>query len=123
MPIRGRLKSGQAGACPFSARVAAIQMTSCANVARNLAVAGELPLDITVDESANDPATPARIVAVGRRLVDELGAAAVVLGCAGMAAHKKPAAEALRVPPTARAPLGVANSPAIPEPDPSTPAA
>ncbi len=33
------------------------------------------------------------------------------------------AAEALRVPPTARAPLGVANSPAIPEPDPSTPAA
>ncbi|MDH4074153.1 MAG: aspartate/glutamate racemase family protein [Gammaproteobacteria bacterium] len=61
-------------------------------------LAGELPLDITVDQSVNDPATPARIVEQGRRLVDELGAGAVVLGCAGMAAHKKPAAEALRVP-------------------------
>lgn len=33
------------------------------------------------------------------------------------------AAAALEVPPTARAPLGVANSPVMPEPDPSTPAA
>ena len=34
------------------------------------------------------------------------------------------AAAALQVPPTARSPLGVANQPAIPEPDPdSTPAA
>ena len=61
-------------------------------------LAGELPLDITVDQSANDPATLDRIVKVGQRLLDESGAEVLVLGCAGMAAHKKPAAEALRVP-------------------------
>ena len=58
----------------------------------------ELPLDVSVDESANDPATLDKIITQGRRLVDKLGAEVLVLGCAGMAAHKKPAAEALRVP-------------------------
>ena len=61
-------------------------------------LAGELPLDISVDESANEPEMLERIITQGRRLVDELGANVVVLGCAGMAAHKNPAAEALRVP-------------------------
>ena len=61
-------------------------------------LAGELPLDITVDQSANDPATLDRIISVGRRLLDEFGAEVLILGCAGMAAHKKPAAKALRVP-------------------------
>ena len=61
-------------------------------------LAGELPLDVSVDESANDPATFDKIVTQGRRLVEESGADVIVLGCAGMAAHKKPAAEALRVP-------------------------
>lgn len=58
----------------------------------------ELPLDVSVDESANDPETLDKICMQGRRLVDDLGAEVLVLGCAGMAAHKKPAAEALRVP-------------------------
>ena len=53
-------------------------------------LAGELPLDISVDESANEPETLERIITQGRRLVDELGANVVVLGCAGMAAHKNP---------------------------------
>jgi allantoin racemase len=61
-------------------------------------LAGELPLDISVDQSANDPAAMDRIVKMGQRLIDELGAEVVILGCAGMTAHKKPAAEALRVP-------------------------
>lgn len=61
-------------------------------------LAGELPLDVSVDESANDPATFDKIVQQGRRLVEEFGADVLVLGCAGMAAHKKPAADALRVP-------------------------
>lgn len=61
-------------------------------------LAGELPLDITVNESANDPATLDRIVAQGRRLVREQGADVLVLGCAGMAVHRHAAAEALRVP-------------------------
>lgn len=61
-------------------------------------LAAELPLDITVEESASGPGTLEKIVSVGRRLVDEKRADVVVLGCAGMAAHKKPAADALRVP-------------------------
>ena len=61
-------------------------------------LAGELPLDVSVDESANDPGTLDKIVAQGRRLINELGADVLILGCAGMVAHKKPAAQALRVP-------------------------
>lgn len=61
-------------------------------------LAGELPLDVSVDESANDPATLDKIIRQGRRLIDQFGAEVLILGCAGMAAHNKTAAEALRVP-------------------------
>ncbi len=61
-------------------------------------LAGELPLDITVDEAANDPDTLEKVVAAGRRLVDELGAEVLILGCAGMAALREPAERALGVP-------------------------
>lgn len=60
--------------------------------------AGERPLGISVDAAANDPATLGKIVAAGRELVDEDGAGMLVLGCAGLAAHRKPAQEALGVP-------------------------
>ena len=61
-------------------------------------LAGELPLDVSVDESANDPGTLEKILQQGQRLIDELGAEVIVLGCAGMAAHKSPATDALQVP-------------------------
>ena len=61
-------------------------------------LAAELPLGISVDDSANAPDTLAKVIHCGRRLIDEFGAKAIILGCAGMAAHKKPAADALRVP-------------------------
>ena len=61
-------------------------------------LAGELPLDVTVDESANDPGTLDRIIVQGRRLIDDYGADVLVLGCAGMAAHRERAAKALSVP-------------------------
>ena len=54
-------------------------------------LAGELPLDISVDEAANDPDTMAKIVTTGRRLIGKLGAEVLILGCAGMAAWKEPA--------------------------------
>ena len=60
--------------------------------------AGERPLDITVDQSANDPATLDRIVEAGRLLVSEDGAEMVILGCAGMVGHREPAQKALGVP-------------------------
>ena len=61
-------------------------------------LAAELPLDITVEQSAGDPATFDKVVANGRRLVDEFGAESIVLGCAGMAALRERAEEALGVP-------------------------
>jgi Asp/Glu/hydantoin racemase len=60
--------------------------------------AGERPLCISVDEAANDPATIDRIIASGRELIDEDGAEILILGCAGMARHRRAAQEALGVP-------------------------
>lgn len=60
--------------------------------------AGERPLNITVDEAANDPNTLQKIIETGRELIDEDGAETLVLGCAGMARHRQAAEEALGVP-------------------------
>ena len=61
-------------------------------------LAAELPLHISVAQSAGDPQTIDKVIATGRRLVAEFGAEAVVLGCAGMAALQAPAEQALAVP-------------------------
>jgi len=61
-------------------------------------LAGELPLDVTVDEAANDPDTLEKVITQGRRLIDDQGAESLVLGCAGMAALRRPAEQALAVP-------------------------
>ena len=60
-------------------------------------LAGERPLDVSVAESANE-GTLARMVETGRALVDEDGADVVVMGCAGMARHRRPLEDALGVP-------------------------
>ncbi len=61
-------------------------------------LAGELPLHVTVDEAVNDGETMRKIVIQGRRLIEESGAGVVILGCAGMAAHRKDAEQILGVP-------------------------
>ncbi|NNC76918.1 MAG: Asp/Glu racemase, partial [Woeseiaceae bacterium] len=61
-------------------------------------LATELPLNISVAQSAGDPQTLDKVVATGRRLVEEFGAEVIVLGCAGMAALQAPAEQALSVP-------------------------
>ncbi len=53
-------------------------------------LAGERPLGLSVDESARGEHTFARLVEVGRRLIDEDGSDVLVLGCAGMAVHREP---------------------------------
>lgn len=58
---------------------------------------GERALNVTVDQGVHDAATFGRIVAEGRKLVGA-GAEALVLGCAGLAAHRERAAAALGVP-------------------------
>ena len=61
-------------------------------------LAAELSLDISVDESANDPATLDKVVRAGRRLVEEFGADSIILGCAGMAGISAAAQKKLPVP-------------------------
>ena len=61
-------------------------------------LAGERPLGLSVDESARGTGTFDRLVDVGRKLVDKDGADVLILGCAGMATHRAPLAEALGKP-------------------------
>ncbi len=59
--------------------------------------AGSRAVQATAEESAGQGAFAA-LLAAGRRLVEQDGADVVVLGCAGMAGHRRPLAEALGVP-------------------------
>ena len=59
--------------------------------------AGERPLNMSVAETASEK-TLDRMIEVGRRLKDEDGAGAVVMGCAGMARHRLGLEQALGVP-------------------------
>jgi allantoin racemase len=60
--------------------------------------AGERPLGMTVAETASGEGTFARMEAVGRDLVEQDGADVIVLGCAGMARHRRPLEQSLGVP-------------------------
>ena len=61
-------------------------------------LAGERPLGMTVAETASGEKTLERMIEVGRQLKEEDGAEAVVMGCAGMARHRRPLEEALGIP-------------------------
>jgi Asp/Glu/hydantoin racemase len=61
-------------------------------------LAGERPLNMSVAETASGEGTLARMIEVGRALKDDDGARAIVMGCAGMARHRKPLEQALGVP-------------------------
>lgn len=61
-------------------------------------LAGERPLDMTVAETASGEGTLAKMIAVGRELKEKDGADVIVMGCAGMARHRKPLEEAVGVP-------------------------
>ena len=50
-------------------------------------LAGELALNISVDESANGTGTYQRLVEVGYQLI-KMGAGVIILGCAGMSRHR-----------------------------------
>jgi allantoin racemase len=61
-------------------------------------LAGELAVGLQVTELADPKRTRDRMIATGRRLVDEHGADVVVMGCAGMAQYRAPLQDALGVP-------------------------
>jgi allantoin racemase len=58
----------------------------------------ERPLNMSVAETASGEGTLAKMIEVGRALRDEDGADAIVMGCAGMARHRKPLEQALGIP-------------------------
>jgi Asp/Glu/hydantoin racemase len=61
-------------------------------------LAGERPLDMSVAETASGETTLERMIAIGEELRDEDGADVLVMGCAGMARHRRPLEAALGVP-------------------------
>lgn len=60
-------------------------------------LAGERSLDMSVAETASGERTLARMIEVGRILVDQDGADVLVMGCAGMARHRAALQQALGV--------------------------
>jgi Asp/Glu/hydantoin racemase len=60
--------------------------------------AGERPLEMSVAESATGEGTLARMIAVATELKERDGAGAIVMGCAGMARHRRPLEEAVGIP-------------------------
>jgi allantoin racemase len=61
-------------------------------------LAGERPLNMSVAETASGEGTLSRMIEVGRALKEQDGANAIVMGCAGMARHRKPLEDALGIP-------------------------
>jgi Asp/Glu/hydantoin racemase len=60
--------------------------------------AGERPLDMSVAETASGERTLDRMIEVGGKLHEEDGADVIVMGCAGMARHRRPLEAALGIP-------------------------
>jgi allantoin racemase len=61
-------------------------------------LAGERPLNMSVAETAAGQETLAKMIEVGRTLRDQDGAGAIVMGCAGMARHRRSLEKALGIP-------------------------
>ncbi|WP_454658336.1 aspartate/glutamate racemase family protein [Bosea beijingensis] len=60
--------------------------------------AGDLPVNLTIAEMADDALTLGRMIAVGRTLRDTHHADVLVMGCAGMARFREPLERELGVP-------------------------
>ena len=60
--------------------------------------AGERPLEMSVGETATGDKTLDRMIEIGRDLRDHDGAGVIVMGCAGMARHRRPLEQALGIP-------------------------
>jgi allantoin racemase len=61
-------------------------------------LAGERPLDMSVAETASGPQTLQKMIEAGRMLRDIDHADVIIMGCAGMARHRKPLEDALSLP-------------------------
>lgn len=61
-------------------------------------LANERPLEMSVAETVSGDGTLARMIAIGNELRDIDGADVIVMGCAGMARHRRSLEDALGIP-------------------------
>jgi Asp/Glu/hydantoin racemase len=61
-------------------------------------LANERPLEMSVEETASGDGTLARMIAIGSDLRDIDGADVIIMGCAGMARHRRALEDALGIP-------------------------
>jgi allantoin racemase len=91
-------RAGRFGVIAIGQRSIARHMRYLRQMALTERLAGERPLEMSVAETASGERTLQRMVEVGRQLKEEDGAEAVVMGCAGMARHRRPLEDALGSP-------------------------
>jgi Asp/Glu/hydantoin racemase len=91
-------RGGRFGVIAISQRSIARHMRYLRQMGLTDRLAGERALGMSVAEIASGDHTLERMIDVGRRLKEQDGAEAVVMGCAGMARHRGPLEEALGVP-------------------------
>ncbi len=91
-------RAGRFGVIAIGQRSIARHMRYLRQMALIDRLAGERPLEMSVAETAGGERTLQRMIEVGRQLKEEDGAEAVVMGCAGMARHRRPLEDALAIP-------------------------
>jgi len=91
-------RAGRFGVIAIGQRSIARHMRYLRQMSLMERLAGERPLGMSVAETASGEGTLRRMIEVGRELLQEDGAEAVVMGCAGMARHRRPLEEALGIP-------------------------
>jgi allantoin racemase len=106
-PVLGIAECGILSALTLGQRfgVIAILQQSIARHLRYMAALGimdrfaaELPVGLGIAELADEKRTFARMVEVGKALRGEHAADVIVMGCAGMARHRKPLQDAIGAP-------------------------
>lgn len=90
-------RGGSFGVIAISQRSLARHMRYLRQMGLSDRFAGERPLDIPVAETTNEQ-TLERMIDIGRQLKEADGAETVIMGCAGMARHRRHLEEALGLP-------------------------
>jgi Asp/Glu/hydantoin racemase len=105
-PVFGPLRSAIAAALARADRFGIIafadpslqrQRRTLAAMGVEARLAGHVPLNLSMDELTRPMAARAPLIAAARRIA-ESGAEAVILGCAGMAAHRAAVEDAIGLP-------------------------
>jgi allantoin racemase len=91
-------RGGRFGVIAISQRSIARHMRYLRQMGLTDRFAGERPLEMSVAETASGEKTLERMIDIARQLKDNDGAEAVVMGCAGMARHRRPLEEAIGIP-------------------------